>query len=442
MIWFWIIAALVISYLPLINKKIELSNYMWLLIPIDAYGIRFADATIKPYMVFSVILPLIIYAKNKGTDFEFSATKGQLLGGAVSALILIQSICVGNNMTAIKSSVMLVLVYMCAQLYASCSNYRKIEQLSDIFVASCFGCGAVFLISYIFLICNIEIGGIVAHIRAEDGMYMLMSNMSNGTRIEAYRLRGFAYDPNTMFPQFTFCVAACISKLFKKFSLYHIITLGISMFCIILSSSRMGLICFIFTVVISTLVNIIKLESVKNKWLSIIAIISGGVVLLIASLSRFGQSFLSSLLSTYTNRSSLTDEYGRFSIWKECLEVYWNENPLLGIGLGKMDEYTLTQRMTHNTWLQYICECGIIAGSIAILYFLTVMIISWANTKKIFLKNTDNTFYLCLVVGFTSTFISLTSVDNITCSYLWFSAITILQVISWHNSQQKNVSQI
>lgn len=407
---------------------------MWLLIPIDAYGISVAGALIKPYMVFALALPFILYAKNKGTDFDLTATKGQLFGGIVSLLILIQSILIGDNMPAVKGSIMLIFVYVCAQLYASCSNYDKYEQLGDVFIASCFGCGVIFIVSYILIQFNINLGSMVANDRAAEGMFMHMTNMSGGQHISAYRLRGFAYDPNTMFPQFIFGTTACVTKLFKKFNLYHIITLAISLFCIILSSSRMGLLCFIFAIVITTIMNIGRIKSVRNKLLSVISILTGCVCMIIMSISRYGQAVLSSLLSTYSNRSSLTDEYGRFSIWKECLSVYWEKNPLWGVGLGKMDEYTITERMTHNTWLQFICECGIIVGSITVMYFFAIMIIGWANSGKIHLKNNENTFYICIIVGYTATIISLASADNITCSYLWFSELLLLKMISNHKN--------
>lgn len=438
MIWVFIIVSLILSYLPLINKKIELSNYMWLLIPIDAYGISVAGATIKPYMILALILPFVFYAKNKCASTDLSASKSQLMGGIVAILILIQSIFVSENIAVVKAASMLIVVYICTQVYTSCSDQTKFEQLSDIFIASCFGCSIVFVLSYILVQMNINISGLVATDRTQDGIFMLMSNMTSGRHIEAFRLRGFSFDPNTMFPQFIFGATACVTKLFKKFSIYHILTLGLSLFCILLSSSRMGLLCFAFALAITLILNISRIESIRKKVISIISVITGCVVVIIVSLSKYGQMILSLLLSTYANRSSLTDEYGRFSIWKECLQVYWDESPLFGIGLGKMDEFTITERMTHNTWLQFICECGIIVGGIAVLYFISIMIFGWAKVGKIHLKNQSNTVYICLLVGYTTTIISLASADNITCSYLWFSALLLLKMISCYDNTESN----
>ena len=431
--WLWIIAALVLSYLPLINKRIELSNYMWLLVPIDAYGITVAGATIKPYMVFALILPLVFYARNKATGLSLSASKGQLFLGVISILIITVNLINCDNFSSVKAAVMTLVVYICAQAYTSCTDCKNAEQLSDVFIASCFGCGAVFVTAYILLESGLSFSGIVANVRADDGLFMKTINMVSGKYTETLRLRGFAFDPNTMFVQFTFGISACVSKIFKKFNLYYILTLVISIICIILSSSRMGLLCCVVSIVVTSLVCIVRFDSVKKKILSAISMIAVCAGFLMACMSNKGQAVLSSLLSTYSNRSSLTDEYGRFSIWKESLIVYWEKNPLFGIGYNNMSLYTPTERMTHNTWLQLICEFGLIVGGIAVIYFLSVMILGWSKLKYHHKYNPDNTSYLSLVIGYTMTIVALVSVDNITCSYLWFSALMILKMSSYQS---------
>ncbi len=443
--WIFIIAAVIISALPLINKKIDISNYMWLLIPIDGYGISIAGASIRPYMVFAILLLFITYAKNKGKDFDLSATKGQLLAGIICILILMQSLFDGENLPAITGSIMLIIAYICAQIYTSCTDCSKIEQLSDVFIASCFGYGVVYLSTYFLLKSGVDISGLIATSRAEDGLFMQMSNMSNGQYVEAYRLRGFAYDPNTMFVQFIFGISACVSKLFKKFNLYHMLTILISLICVMLSSSRMGLLCSIFAIVITAIVCISQFESIKKRILSTVSIITSCSVLMMFTVTRVGQSIMSQLFATYSNRSSLTDEYGRFSIWRECLKIYWEKNPLSGVGLGKMSKLTAMERMTHNTWLQFICECGLIIGGITVLYFLSILIIGWVKLPKKHLHDKENTSYLTLVIGYTGVIISLISVDNITNSFLWFTALILLKVAFYtppNHTLQKQSSAI
>lgn len=437
--WLWVLLALILSYLPLKNKKIDLPHYMWLLMPIDAYGISVAGAIIKPYMIFALILTLLIFAKNKDKHFHLTARKSQLFGGFVCLLIILVNLVNNDSFSSVKAAIMALIVYVCALLYTFCTDCSSSEQLSDVFIASCFGCAVIFIFAYICMNCGLNIGGLIAQQRSDAGMFMQSNNMSNGFYIESLRLRGFAYDPNTMFIQFVFGISACVQRLFKKFNLYYAITLVISIFCVILSSSRMGLICVAATIIITSAVGISQFKSTRKKLLTIIAIMSCCIILIIVSLTASGQAIFSNLLSTYSNRSSLTDEYGRFSIWKECLSIYWENNPVLGVGLGRIEEYTLTERMTHNTWLQFICECGIIVGLVAIIYFLTVMIIGWSKVSRKHRNDPDNTSYLTLVIGYTVTIISLISVDNITCSYLWFSAILLQKLAYYYKPTNKKV---
>ena len=59
-IWIWIIAAWVLSYLALGKKKTSFEHLIWILLPVDMYGITMAGATIKPYMIFCFFLFILI----------------------------------------------------------------------------------------------------------------------------------------------------------------------------------------------------------------------------------------------------------------------------------------------------------------------------------------------------------------------------------------------
>ena len=428
--WIWIIAALFLSYLPLINKRTALSNYMWLLIPIDAYGIKLAGATIKPYMIFALILPLIIYARNKGSDFTFSATKGQLLAGLISISLVMITVITSPKLDAVKATFMTVVVYGCAQLYVSSTKKEDTKNLSDVIIATCFGYGIVYIIAYVLLISGLELDSICAVTREDPGLFLLNKNVVNGKFIATYRLRGFAYDPNTMFLPFFFAIAGCISNMFKKFRLYHAFTYVISLVCILISGSRMGLICYALTTVITCLYCIAKTEDTRKKAVSLISI--GGVItaVIVFLMTNAGRYQITKLIASYSNRSGLTDEYGRFSIWKDCLEVFFNKNPFTGVGAGQMMHYNATGRMTHNTWLEFLCEFGLIVGGLAIVYFISLAILGWVKIKKFSTDIYLFVTYISILTGYTMTIVALTTVDNYTCSFLWFSALLILKLIN------------
>ncbi len=434
MIWVLITAALILSYLPLINKKIAFSNYMWLLLPIDAYGIKISGATIKPYMIFAIILALIVYTRNKGKDFEFSATKGQLLAGLVSVLLVIITIIVNPQFNAVKATFMTVVVYICAQLYVSSVKREDTHNLSDVIIATCFGYGIVYIVAYIILMSGFELDSICAITREDPGLFLQNRNVVNGKFISIYRLRGFAYDPNTMFLPFFFAITACITNMFKKFRLYHAFTYIVSLVCILISGSRMGIICYFLTTAITCIYCIAKTSNSRKKAVSLVSI--GGVLtaVIIFFMTNFGRYQASKLLASYSNRSGLTDEYGRLSIWKDCLQVFWKENPFTGVGPYQMNLLSSTGRMTHNTWLEFLCEFGLIVGGLAIVYFISVMIYGWIKAKIFSTHNQAFITYICLLTGYTMTIVALTTVDNYTCSYLWISSLLILKLINDRNS--------
>lgn len=432
----WIIGALALSVLPLLNKKIEPAFYIWLLLPIDSYGISIAGATIKPYMIFAFALPLILYAQNKGNTFDLSASKGQLVAGIISVLMVTINFINNDDPASVKASLLTVIVYLCAQFCASTTNCEKIDQLCEVFVASCFGCGIIYFLSYLCLQNGIGLETIVAETREDIGLFMQTNNMVEGVYTETLRMRGFAYDPNLISVQFIFGISACVLSMFKKFKFYHLFTLIISIVCIILSDSRTGLICAILSIVITSVVCIVRFDSVKKKIAYFALILGGCSGFLVAAMTPWGQSKLNSLLSAYSDRSGLTDEYGRFSIWKECFQVYWQSNPILGVGFNNMRYLTATNRSPHNTWLGFLCECGLIVGGIAIVYFITVMIIGWVKMRHHQNKTQQNSAYLCLVIGYTVTIITLISVDNINCNYLWFGALLILKLASYKPKAQ------
>ena len=64
MIWIWIVIAMFISWL-FCERKIGWYHYIWLLLPVEMYGITVAGATIKPYMIFGMCIIIADFLKKK-----------------------------------------------------------------------------------------------------------------------------------------------------------------------------------------------------------------------------------------------------------------------------------------------------------------------------------------------------------------------------------------
>ena len=161
------------------------------------------------------------------------------------------------------------------------------------------------------------------------------------------------------------------------------------------------------------------------------------IVLVLVLTTDYVKDAMVSLLSVYANRSGLTDEYGRFSIWNDAISIWWEENILFGVGLGQIQYYTATGRTCHNTWLEVICGCGIFVGLLFIFAFGTLIVQGLRSlVKQKALRNSE--FACTMVLGTMGVIISLFSVDNITFSYLWFGAFTVAAISSGYLVEKAN----
>lgn len=151
---------------------------------------------------------------------------------------------------------------------------------------------------------------------------------------------------------------------------------------ILLIATRSGLIIFILIAVFYFNVFLFSGKSVKHKlWLMIASLASVTVFILAVLNFDFISDKLDSLIGQYTNRSSLNDQYGRFTIWKSALSVLFKENHwLTGTGVTQLQNYTSVN--AHNTWLEYTCSFGIITGLYSILYFTVPAIRSIAISGR------------------------------------------------------------
>ena len=91
-IWIWIIASWVLSYLALGKNKVSFEHLIWILLPVDMYGISVAGATIKPYMIFCMILLIRMLIRR---DWQFHTSKWLIGAGVISGAVVIINI--ANN---------------------------------------------------------------------------------------------------------------------------------------------------------------------------------------------------------------------------------------------------------------------------------------------------------------------------------------------------------
>lgn len=147
------------------------------------------------------------------------------------------------------------------------------------------------------------------------------------------------------------------------------------------------------------------------------------------------EGIVGNVLEIYENRSGLTDEYGRLLIWSNALSILIATSPLIGLGTGMIQYRTATHLMCHNTWLEWICGCGFVVGGAIVIYFAvnSIMMLSRRYRKNISREN--HSVYLGTAIGLVGVIIELTTIDNLTFSYLWFLLIMGNYMVNHSNSQ-------
>lgn len=407
MMWVWIIAAIAISWL-LCRKKVAWYHYIWMLLPVEMYGITIAGATIKPYMILGVFMII----KNL---LDRKAHKVPAAFVAIIFLLTVSDILNGLIIASIMQHVMFLVIIYIAYNYVLISENDDdlLKNIEVSTIATTIGYGLVFLVAYWFYSRGIGFGGIYTTDRYSAGMFLNFISTGGQTTV---RLRGFCIDPNsvvtTLIPGASFGLARFLYKNNGKFrSLVAVILYAIVMD---LSGSRMAVVCTVAMVIIMLMMGYKQAEN-KLRWFGLIVL-----VLLVASfvaVYRF-QNIASEVYSFFTARAGLNDTGGRFTIWK--YNARWlsdNGRLLFGVGQNQISNLTTVGKACHNTWLEWICGTGILLGGMIDLWFVVTPVVFLDRLKcnRIFIRD-----IIPIVLAYVTALICITTVDNITNSVVLF----------------------
>ena len=407
MIWVWIIAAIAISWL-LCRKKVAWYHYIWMLLPVEMYGITIAGATIKPYMILGVFMII----KNL---LDRKAHKVPAAFVAIIFLLSVSDILNGLIIASIMQHVMFLVIIYIAYNYVLISENDDdlLENIEVSTIATTIGYGLVFLVAYWFYSRGIGFGGIYTTDRYSAGM--LLNFISTGGQTTV-RLRGFCIDPNsvvtTLIPGASFGLARLLYKNGGKFrSLVAVILYAIVMD---LSGSRMAVVCTVAMVIIMLMMGYKQAEN-KLWWFGLIALAL--LVVSFMAVYRF-QNIASEVYSFFTARAGLNDTGGRFTIWK--YNARWlsdNGRLLFGVGQNQISNLTSVGKACHNTWLEWICGTGILLGGMIDLWFVITPFVFLDRLKRnrIFIRD-----IIPIVLAYVTALICITTVDNITNSVVLF----------------------
>lgn len=115
MIWAWIATAVAISLL-FCKKGISWYHYIWLLLPIEMYGVTIAGATLKPYMLFGICIIASDFIRNKTIRVPATII-------AVVFTLIFSDLLTGVVMASVMQHIMFILVLMIGFCYQHRQNY-------------------------------------------------------------------------------------------------------------------------------------------------------------------------------------------------------------------------------------------------------------------------------------------------------------------------------
>lgn len=410
MIWVWIAAAVFLSWI-LCDKHIPWYHYIWMLLPIEMYGVSVAGATLKPYMLYGFAIIAYAIIKNRGIKLPVSiliVVIFLLLSDAVNGLIM------GSIM---QHLMFLMILFIAFEYLIAQKKTIQLEEISKVAVATTIGYGAVFSVASILFKMGIVLPAVYTTDRYSTGM--IMAFLSAGG-LYSNRLRGFSIDPNivytTLIPGAAFALANILYLDREKRKSY----LAIILYCAVVyfSGSRMGMLSFAFML---TIMFAIGYKESKNKkaWLFMMMISILGMLIIVVRSEEMIVNFFTDIYGFFTSRASLTSRKGRFGIWKTNFGYLIDNSELLfGVGQNQILNFSILGKPCHNTWLEWICGTGIFIGTGICLWFFTAPhIIKMKCVKKeINFKHS----YQPVVIAYWIVVLGITSVDNITNSILLF----------------------
>ena len=409
MIWAWIAAAVTISWL-FCKKGISWYHYIWLLLPIEMYGVTIAGATLKPYMLFGICIIAGDFVRNETIRVHAAIV-------AVIFALIFSDYLTGFVMASVMQHIMFILVLMIGYCY---QNYQcdgiEFDEMGQAAMATTIGYGIVFTVAWLMFNHGVTADGIYASERLGAGIVLRLASFGgNGSS----RVRGFCIDPNSVITTLILGATYALSNIVyrKQDMTKSLIAIVVYLAVVFYSGSRMALICSFAMLVIFFVIGYKNSE--KKRQTAVLGMAVGGVllVLLIINIDTIIMEVAKMWAGMFGERASLGSKYGRLTIWKTNIE-YLISNNKEWFGVGQNQIYLLTERglACHNTWLEWICGTGIILGTAIDLWFILAPV--RFKNRIVGISNASEQNVLPIIMAYITVAVCISTVDNITNSVL------------------------
>ena len=426
MIWVWMALSLAVTLFLLRGKNIKPHNLVWAFLPIDMYGITIAGVTLKPAMLYSIILIAYAIISKK---FTLKITKAVLYTTVLLAISITISLFfrgnadIGIDITAYTLMFFTIVIAACVLSFID--SREDLKQISDVMIATAVGFGIILLALYILDHAGITLPAVRPEGSSSGSIIREYRNATNGELTRSYRMRGFNIDPNSSCMTFIVGLACLFGQWIKKGNavknlFFTFVILGY----IVVTSSRSALIICIFIIIISVFRLFLSKAHSKRKVIfvgSVLFVLFLGAVFTVYDSKTFSY-FYDNLISGYKNRTGLTDEYGRFELWSQWLSLLNNSNWFCGVGFASMTQLVESHRDAHNTIIQILCSSGVPVGILYAFFFVSPLF--YAIKRRI--NDKKNAYYL---TNFTLAYLGILSmlltVFNLASLYMIYTALLL-----------------
>jgi len=417
MIWGWIAAALFLSWF-ICDRDIPWYHYIWMLLPVEMYGINIAGATFKPYMLYGFVIIAYAIMKNRVIKLPVSIV-------VIAVLLMLSDIVNGFIVASIMQHLMVLMILFIAFEYLLAQNKTiHFEEISKVAIATTIGYGIVFTaVSFLFNR-GIVLPDVYTNDRYATGIiYSSLAGFDN----VSVRLRGFCIDPNglvtTLIPGATFGLANLLYRKDSRLNkIKSCLAVGLFFLVVFYSGSRMALLS---SFIMASIMFVIGYREAEHKMQWIIVALAGTLALMlfvIVNRSQLLTEIYDSFEAFFTSRALLTDDAGRLTIWRHNLRYLERYNRLLtGVGQNQISNLTVIGKACHNTWLEWICGTGLIVGTFINIFFMFAPVPFSKNAKKLKLVYKHDA--LPIILAYIVVLITITSVDNIANSVMLLLAV-------------------
>lgn len=410
MIWIWIIAAVLLSMWSCRGSEIKYYHYVWLLLPIEMYGISIAGALLKPYMIYGLFVILMEVMRKKRICLPSSLL-------LISFALIMTDCANGMHVDSIMQHFMYIFVALIAVYYVQASDFCiDLGCVSKLTRSLVLGYGCIFAIAFIVYLFKPAFPNMVTANRVSPGLFLQQYGAGGSVSI---RFRGFTLDPNSaiapFFPGYCFALHELYTR--RKERTRNILILMVFWIVVFISNSRGALLCSLMLSTIITVDRFIAARD-KSKWLISFVGIVFAIVLFAVVSNRNVFRLLGDTLYDYMNqRAGLTDEAGRLTIWTKNLNALFESgNWAFGVGQNRIQFYTLEGKHCHNTWIEWICGSGIFVGTAIVLWHLFAPLKSYLRLRNGTGKKQTGE----LLLAYYSIFVCVAFIDNITNATMVF----------------------